>query len=78
VLSRIGELAPGADMAATSLAWYDELRMAPVIAAGFRSAGVDEAASWWVADQVRVLLGILHQQDLQQFSHVLPPPTFPD
>jgi len=58
VLSRIGELAPGADMAATSLAWYDELRMAPVIAAGFRSAGVDEAASWWVADQVRVLLAL--------------------
>jgi len=58
VLSRIGELAPGADVAATSLAWYDELRMAPVIAAGFRSAGVDEAASWWVADQVRVLLAL--------------------
>ena len=58
VLSRIGELAPGADVAATSLAWYDELRMAPVIATGFRSAGVDEAASWWVADQVRVLLAL--------------------
>ncbi|MFL5684923.1 MAG: alpha-amylase family glycosyl hydrolase [Chloroflexota bacterium] len=58
VLSRIGELAPGADVAATSLAWYDELRLAPVIAAGFRSAGLDEAASWWIADQVRVLLAL--------------------
>jgi glycosidase len=58
VLSRIGELAPGADVAATSLAWYDELRMAPVIAAGFRSAGLDEAASWRTADQVRVLLAL--------------------
>ena len=58
VLSRIGELAPGADIAATSLAWYDELRMAPVVAAGFRSAALDEAASWWVADMVRVLLAL--------------------
>jgi glycosidase len=58
VLSRIGELAPGADVAATSLAWYDELRMAPVIAAGFRSASLDEAASWRTADQVRVLLAL--------------------
>jgi hypothetical protein len=58
VLSRLGELAPGADVTATSLAWYDELRMAPLIAAGFRSAGVDEAASWAVADLVRVLLAL--------------------
>lgn len=58
VLSRIGELAPGADVAATSLAWYDELRMAPIIANGFRATGLDEAASWWTADQVRVLLAL--------------------
>jgi hypothetical protein len=58
VLSRIGELAPGADVAATSLAWYDELRMAPVVAGGFRSAGLEEAASWGVADLVRVLLAL--------------------
>jgi glycosidase len=58
VLSRIGELAPGADVLATSLAWYDELRLAPVIAAGFRTAGLDEAPSWGVADLVRVLLAL--------------------
>ncbi|HSL76755.1 MAG TPA: alpha-amylase family glycosyl hydrolase [Candidatus Limnocylindrales bacterium] len=58
VLSRTGELAPGADVAATSSAWYDELRMAPVIAGGFRSAGLEEAASWGVADLVRVLLAL--------------------
>ena len=58
VLSRLGELAPGADVAATSLAWYDELRMAPIVAAGFRSAGLDEASSWSVADLVRVLLAL--------------------
>jgi hypothetical protein len=58
VLSRIGELAPGADVPATSLAWYDELRLAPVVAAGFRSADLDEAASWAVADLIRVLLAL--------------------
>jgi glycosidase len=58
VLSRIGELAPGSDVGATSLAWYDELRLAPIVAAGFRSAGLDEAASWAVADLVRVLLAL--------------------
>ena len=58
VLSHIGELAPGADVAATSRAWYDELQLAPVIAAGFRAAGLDEATAWGVADRVRVLLDL--------------------
>ena len=56
VLSRLGAMAPGADMAATSAAWYDELHLAPVIASGFRTAGLDEADAWAVADLVRVLL----------------------
>jgi glycosidase len=56
VLSRLGAMAPGADVALTSAAWYDELRLAPVIAAGFRTAGLDEADAWAVADLVRVLL----------------------
>ena len=50
--------APPSDVGATSLAWYDELRLAPIVAAGFRSAGLDEAASWAVADLVRVLLAL--------------------
>jgi hypothetical protein len=58
VLSRLGEMAPRADVAATSLAWYDELRLAPVVAGGFRTAGLDEATSWGVADLVRVLLAL--------------------
>jgi hypothetical protein len=58
VLSRLGELAPRADVAATSLAWYDELRLAPVVAAGFRTAGVEESAAWGVADLIRVLLAL--------------------
>jgi hypothetical protein len=58
VLSRLGELAPGADVGLTSLAWYDELRLAPVVAEGFRSVGVPEAAAWGAADLVRVLLAL--------------------
>jgi glycosidase len=58
VLSRIGAMAPGADVALTSLAWYDELRLAPVVAAGFRTAGVEEAEAWAVSDLVRVLLAL--------------------
>ena len=56
-LSRTGELAPGADVAATSAAWFDELRLAPRRSpAGFRTAGLDEGEAWAAADRVRVLL----------------------
>jgi len=55
-LSRIGGLAPGADVAATSAAWYEELRLAPVVATGLRDADLDEAAAWAVAQAIRVLL----------------------
>jgi glycosidase len=55
-LERLGELAPNADVAATSRAWYDELRLAEVLAAGFREVGLDEAQAWATADLVRVLL----------------------
>jgi hypothetical protein len=59
VLSRSGALAPGADVAATSLAWYDELRLAPVIEDGLRSAGlVDAAVASAVAKDVRGLLAL--------------------
>ncbi len=55
-LSDMGALAPGADRAATSRAWYDELRLPAPLATGLRDAGLDEGAAWSVADQVRVLL----------------------
>jgi hypothetical protein len=58
VMSRVGALAPGPDVTATSLAWYDELRLAPVVAAGFASAGLDRAAAAAVAETVRVLLAL--------------------
>lgn len=57
-LGRTGELAPGADVAATSLAWYDELRLPGALAAGLHDAGFGEAEAWAVADLVRVMLAL--------------------
>ena len=36
-----------------SPAWYDELRLAPIVADGLRSGGLDEDEAWSVADTVR-------------------------
>lgn len=58
LLSVLGSLPAGADPAATSRAWYDELRLAPVIAVALRERGLDEAQAWAVADLVRVLLDL--------------------
>jgi len=57
-LSRMGELAPGADVTATSRAWYDELRLPGALATGLHDAGFDEAQAWAIADLVRVLLAL--------------------
>jgi hypothetical protein len=57
-LSRMGSLAIGADVAATSAAWFDELRLAPVLAGGFRRSGLSEGEAWAAADLVRVLLAL--------------------
>jgi glycosidase len=58
VVAPIGELAPGADPAATSAAWFDELRMAAVVAGGLRMADLDEHAAWSITDSLRVLLAL--------------------
>jgi hypothetical protein len=58
-------LAPGSDISATSAAWFDELRLAPVLAVGFRGAGLDEAASWAAADHVRVLLALPRPSEIR-------------
>ncbi|MFL5779135.1 MAG: alpha-amylase family glycosyl hydrolase [Chloroflexota bacterium] len=58
VLSPMGRLARGPDPAATSRAWYDELRLAPVVAAALRDAGLEEGAAWAAADLLRSLLGL--------------------
>ena len=57
-LSRAGALAPGADVAATSLAWYDELRLPGALVAGLHDAGFGEGDAWTVTDRVRVLLAL--------------------
>ena len=57
-LARMGELAPGADVPATSRAWYDELRLPAALTAGLHEAGMDEAEAWAVSDLVRVLLAL--------------------
>ena len=57
-LSRIGALGPGADVRATSLAWYDDLRLAPALVAGLHGTGFDEGEAWAIAEQVRVLLAL--------------------
>jgi glycosidase len=57
-LSSLGSLPKGANVPATSRAWYEELRMAPVIAAGLRERGLGEGEAWTVADLVRVLLDL--------------------
>jgi glycosidase len=64
-LSRIGSLAPGPDIGATSAAWFDELRLAPVLAVGFRNSGLDEAAAWGAADRVRVLLALPRPSEIR-------------
>jgi len=58
VMSRLGALAPGADAAATGRAWYDELRLAPVIEDGLRSSGLDDEAARSATDTARVLLAL--------------------
>ena len=44
--------------AATSLAWYDELRLPSALVGGLHDTGFDEGEAWAVTDQVRVLLAL--------------------
>jgi glycosidase len=57
-LSQVGALAPAADVAATSRAWYDELRLPAPLVAGLREAGLEEGEAWAVADMARTLLAL--------------------
>ena len=73
-LRRMGELAPGADVAATSRAWYDELRLPGALAAGLHEAGFDEAEAWAIADLVRVLLSLPRPSGLRGPARDAPMP----
>ena len=57
-ISHTGVLARGADVAATSLAWYDELRLPGALVTGLHDTGFGEGEAWAVTDQVRVLLAL--------------------
>jgi hypothetical protein len=58
IVGRSGSLAAGADVRATSRAWYEELRLAPAMAAGLRDTGLDEGEAWAAAELIRVLLAL--------------------
>jgi len=58
VLEPLGGLAPGATTGPTSRAWFDELRLAPVVAAVLREAGLDEGEAWRAAERLRALLAV--------------------
>jgi hypothetical protein len=65
-LGRTGALAPGADVAATSLAWYDDLRMPVALVAGLHDTGFGEGQAWAIAEQVRVLLALPRPSSLHR------------
>ena len=44
--------------AATSLAWYDELRVPGALVAGLHDMGFGEGEAWAITDDVRVLLAV--------------------
>ena len=58
LLAPLGTLPEGAMPGPTSRAWYDELRLAPVVVEGLRHRGLDEAAAWWAAERVRLLVDL--------------------
>jgi glycosidase len=58
LLAPLGSLPAGAPVGPTSRAWYEELRLAPVVADGLRGRGLDEGQAWWAAERVRTLLDL--------------------
>ncbi|OGO59179.1 MAG: hypothetical protein A2V85_14170 [Chloroflexi bacterium RBG_16_72_14] len=58
LLSALGSLPAGAPVGATSRAWYEELRLAPVVADALRARDLDEGAAWWAAERVHTLLDL--------------------
>jgi glycosidase len=58
VLEPMGALAEGAMVGPTSRAWFDELRLGPVLATILRDRGLDEAQAWAAAERVRLLLAV--------------------
>jgi hypothetical protein len=72
LLAPLGSLPAGADAGATSRAWYEELRLAPVVADGLRDRGLDEAGAWWAAERIRMLLALAIPSQLGGPAGTLP------
>ena len=58
LLAPLGSLPTGALVGPTSRAWYEELRLAPIVVDGLRARGLDEGAAWWAAERVHVVLDL--------------------
>jgi hypothetical protein len=58
VFEPLGGLASTGLAGATSRAWFDELRLAPVVAAALTATGLDEAAADSATERVRALLAL--------------------
>ncbi|HVL54215.1 MAG TPA: alpha-amylase family glycosyl hydrolase, partial [Vitreimonas sp.] len=65
LLEPLGALAPKAMVGPTSRAWFDELRLAPVVAAGLRSDDVDEAGAWAAVARVHMLLAFARPSNVK-------------
>ena len=74
-LSQTGGLAPGADVAATSLAWYDELRLPGALVAGLHDTGFGEGDAWAITDDVRVLLALPRPSAIRGSARVVAGPA---
>ncbi len=69
VLEPLGGLAPKGMVGPTSRAWFDELRLGPVLAASLRAAGLDESEAWTAAERVRSLLALPRPSNVTARSH---------
>ncbi|MEI7743952.1 MAG: alpha-amylase family glycosyl hydrolase [Chloroflexota bacterium] len=58
LLAPLGSLPEGAPVGPTSRAWFEELRLAPVVADALRGRGLDEGAAWWASERVHTLLDL--------------------
>ena len=58
ILAPLGTLPAGAMAGPTARAWFEELRLAPVIAGALRGRGLDEGTAWWAAERARLLLDL--------------------
>ena len=64
LMARTGELAASAEVAATSRAWFDELRLAGTFVSGLRDAGLDESEASVGAELIHVLLALRRPSQL--------------